>query len=356
MLQVYFSAIQPYILPFVLAFGLTFILTVLALRFFPKMKLMDKPHLYGLKRAPIPYSGGLIFGVVFFICVAAFLEFDKHIIGLLIALAMILVVSFLDDLFRLGPFVRLFVQFLAAATIVLSGIGIDAVTNPLGGLIPLDTVQIPVAFQDKIYHFTVLADVFTLFWIIAVMNTINWLDGVPGLASGVSAIASFMIFLLSIRPDFHSIDQTGVASLAVVVFGIAAAFWFFDFPSPRILMGDTGSMFLGFILAVLAIFSGGKIATAFLIMGLPLLDFAWVIGRRFFQGGSIFRGDLSHFHHRLLRAGFTPRETLAVIYVICVLFGGIALFLTSKQKLFVFFLLIVVMIVLGRWVVRQESK
>jgi UDP-GlcNAc:undecaprenyl-phosphate GlcNAc-1-phosphate transferase len=308
-----------------------------------------------LKRKPIPYYGGLILFVVFFVCAFFFLELDKHLVGLLTAAALIVGVSFLDDRFNLNPLLRLGVQFLAAFTVVLSGIGMTSITNPFGGIIPLDTYQIPFEIGGVIYHFTVLADVFTILWIVAMINTVNWLDGLPGLVSGISFIGSLLIFMLGIRPNFHYIDQADVAILAIVMAGMTLAFWFFDFWPPKMLMGDTGAMFLGFLLAILSIFAGGKIATAFLIMGFPLLDFVWVIARRILQGKSPFKGDLYHFHHRLLRAGLTERQVVVTIYLISALFGGIALFLDSKEKLVAIGVMVVLMGGLGVWAVRKEG-
>jgi UDP-GlcNAc:undecaprenyl-phosphate GlcNAc-1-phosphate transferase len=352
----YFIALEPYLFPGFVAFLLTFVATSLGLYLFPKWGLLDRPHLYGLKRAPIPYSGGLILFAIFLVCVGLFLDLNKQLWGVLLAASMIVGVSFWDDRKRLSPFFRLSVQLLAALTVVLSGIGVDAITNPLGGLIHLDTYQLPIEWKDTVYQVTILADLFTIAWIILLMNTVNWLDGLPGLVSGITGIGSVVIFILSIRPDFHYIDQTDVALLSVILAGITLAFWWFDFSPPKILMGDTGTMFLGFMLAVLSIFSGGKIATAFLIMGFPILDAFWVIGRRIWKGQSPFKGDLFHFHHRLLWAGFTERQAILTIYTICAIFGGIALFLGSKEKLVAIVIMVVLMILLGTLVVLRGRK
>jgi UDP-GlcNAc:undecaprenyl-phosphate/decaprenyl-phosphate GlcNAc-1-phosphate transferase len=355
-MNAYFLALQPYIVPGFVAFALTFTLTALSLFFFPKWGLMDKPQKYGLKRRPIPYSGGLILYVVFFICAVIFMDFDKHLIGVTLAITLLTLVSFLDDRRGLSPLFRLFVQVLAALTVIIAGVGIISVTNPLGGLIYLDGWEIPFTISETVYHFTVWADLLTIVWIVAMINTLNWLDGLPGLVSGIGAIGAVVMFILSIRPDFHYIDQTDVAMLAVIIAGGAFAFWWFDFHPPKILMGDTGSMFLGFMLAMLAIFSGGKIATAFLIMGFPFLDAAWVIGRRIWQRKSPFKGDSSHFHHRLLKAGFTERQAIVLIYVVCALFGGMALFLGSSQKLIAIVVMVALMGVLGTMVVLRGKK
>ncbi|KKT76840.1 MAG: Glycosyl transferase, family 4 [Candidatus Peregrinibacteria bacterium GW2011_GWA2_44_7] len=352
----YISAFQPYLLPALTSFGLAFLGTFSALRLFPKLKLMDRPHLYGLKRAPIPYSGGLVLFLMFLVNVLLFMDLNKHVLGVLFAVTLIVGVSFLDDRYRLSPLLRLGVQVVAATIVVLFGMGIDVVTNPFGGLIHLDGLEFPLTLGNTVYHFTLLADLFTVIWIVAMINTVNWLDGLPGLVSGISCIASFILFLLSVRPNFHYINQAEVSILAIILFGITAAFWWFDFSPPKILMGDTGSMFLGFMLAILAIFSGGKIATTFLIMGFPLLDAFWVILRRLFQGKSPFKGDLYHFHHRLLRVGLSDRQSIVSIYLISGVFGFIALFLESKEKLIAIAVLALFTIALGTFVVYRSHQ
>jgi UDP-GlcNAc:undecaprenyl-phosphate/decaprenyl-phosphate GlcNAc-1-phosphate transferase len=355
-MELYLAAIQPYFLPGALSFIATFILCVLSLRLFPKWGLLDKPQKYGLKRAPIPYSGGLIMFVVFVAGLFLFMDFDKHLTGVLIAVIMIVGVSFIDDRKGLSPLIRLGVQVLAGLTLILSGIGITSVTNPFGGVFFLDGWEVPITFNDQIYHLTLLADVFTILWVVALMNVVNWLDGLPGLVSGVSLIGSVVIFMLSIRPDFHYIDQTDVSMLAIMLGGICLAFWLFDFSPPKILMGDTGTMFLGFMLAVLSIFSGGKIATALLIMGFPILDAAWVILRRLWEKKSPFKGDLRHFHHRLLGVGFTERQAICFIYVLSAVFGGVALFSGSKQKLIALGVMFILMTILAILVVSKGRK
>ncbi len=352
----YLQALQPYLFPAAVAFSLTFVLSAFALWLFPRWGLMDKPKKYGLKRRPIPYSGGLVMFVVFLGCLFMFMDFDKHLIGVVIAATMLVGVSFLDDRYGLSPYLRLGVQILAAITIVLAGVGITSVTNPFGGLIHLDQYEVPITLGDTIYQITILADLFTILWVVLLVNTVNWLDGLPGLVSGIGVIGSLVLFILSIRPDFHYIDQTDVALLAVIIAGIAFAFWFFDFHPPKMLMGDTGSMFLGFMLAVLAIFSGGKIATALLIMGFPILDAMWVILRRIVKRQSPFRGDFGHFHHRLLHAGFKERQATLFIYTLSAIFGGLALFLGSKQKLVALIAMAILMGFLGSLVVLKGRK
>ncbi len=295
---------------------------------------------------------------VFFISVLLFVKIDIHVLGLLLGALMIACVSFADDLFGLSPVLRLFAQILAAGVLVASGIGIRSISNPFGAPFILDKQAISLAIDTAIVSISLLGALFTILWVVTIVNTMNFLDGLNGLPSGVSAIAALSIFFLSIRPDIHFdiSSQVPVATLSIILFAIAFAFMFFDFYPAKILMGDTGSMFLGFLLATLAIFSGGKITTAFLILGFPILDAVWVILRRIVSGKSPFRGDLHHLHHRLIEIGLSERKAVLFIYAVCALFGGIAIFLGPLQKVYAIAVLVILMFIVGGFAVHFGKK
>lgn len=344
-----------FIPPAVFSFVLTLILVLLALKFFPKWGLLDRPKKYGLKRKPIPYYGGLIFIIVFVVSTLIFVQIDARVFGVLLGGLMIGAVSFLDDLKGLNPWVRLAVQFLGALTVVISGIGIASISNPLGDPIILDQFKLNIPFGDTVFTITLLADLFTIFWIVLIVNTMNFLDGLNGLVSGVSFIAVATLFVLSIG-EHNVVDQSTIATLAIIVATMTFVFWIFDFHPAKILMGDTGSMFLGFLIAVFAIFAGGKIATAFLVLGFPILDAFWVITRRIVQGRSPMQGDLKHLHHRLLEVGLTEKKALILIYILCAFFGGSAIFLGTTQKLYLIIVMGLIMVIMASIIVFYGLK
>lgn len=344
-----------FIPPAVFSFVLTLILVLLALKFFPKWGLLDRPKKYGLKRKPIPYYGGLIFIIVFVVSTLIFVQIDARVFGVLLGGLMIGAVSFLDDLKGLNPWVRLAVQFLGALTVVISGIGIASISNPLGDPIILDQFKLNIPFGDTVFTITLLADLFTIFWIVLIVNTMNFLDGLNGLVSGVSFIAVATLFVLSIG-EHNVVDQSTIATLAIIVATMTFVFWIFDFHPAKILMGDTGSMFLGFLIAVFAIFAGGKIATAFLVLGFPILDAFWVITRRIVQGRSPMQGDLKHLHHRLLEVGLTEKKALILIYILCAFFGGSAIFLGTTQKLYLIIMMGLIMVIMASIIVFYGLK
>lgn len=340
--------IETFILPALTAFAITFTAVLAALKFFPKWGLMDRPEKYGLKRKPIPYYGGLTIFLGFTVSVLLFVKMDVTLAGFLVAAALIAAVSFIDDYRGLSPVLRLFVQIFAALILVVVGVGIQSLSNPLGAPLVLDQWKIAVCL-DQVYQISVLGALFTVVWVVLIVNTMNFLDGLNGLSSGVAVIAALSLFLLSIRPGIHYdiVSQMPVATMSIILFACALAFWIFDFYPAKILMGDTGSMFIGFVLATLAIFSGGKVATAFLVMGFPLLDAVWVVLRRLFSGKSPMKGDRKHLHHRLLEIGLSDRKALFLIYALCAGFGGIAVFLEGVQKLYAIIVMVVFMIVMG---------
>lgn len=341
----------PIFLPPLFSFLLTFLGILLMLRFFPKLRLLDRPHEYGLTRAPIPYSGGIIFFVVFLAATFLFVDITKPIAGVIFAALLITVVSFIDDRIKLSPWLRLAAQILAGIIVVMAGIKIQLLNNPFGAPLMLDSVEFQI-FGQTIWLFSALA---IIAWLVLMMNVMNWLDGIPGLASGVSTIAQISLFILSIQ-QFHVVDQSALVTVSSVLAAATFAFLLFDFPQPKILMGDTGSMFLGFMLGVLSILAGGKLATALLIMGFPVLDAFWVILRRVLKGESPLRGDYSHFHHRLLKIGLSERKALAFNYIFCSLFAAIALTLHSTFTKFLAFLGVFLMLTLIGGVLFLKRK
>lgn len=331
-----------YVSKAVFAFFLTMLFLVLTLKFFPKFGFMDNPKKWGFKRAPIPYSVGISVCIAFIITVAYFVPLDFSLIMVLISCLLISFLGFLDDKINLKPITRLVFQFLAGLLLVFSGLQLLSVNIPFLGEIPLD--------QIKIFGVYLVSAVFLIFWTMLLINAMNFLDGIPGLNSTVTAIASFTIFFLSIHPGIHA-DPSGqiVTSYLSLILGFSAlALLFFDFPKPSVLMGDSGSTFFGFMLAVLSVLSGGKIATAFLVLGLPLLDLLWVVVRRTLEGKKFWQGDLYHMHHRFLYYGFSERQVVLIYGLISLVFGALALiFVSSSQKFFMILALVFLMSLLG---------
>lgn len=332
---------------FFTALGTTVAFSWIALRTFPKLGLLDRPKKYGLKRKPIPYPGGLAMLFSFFVTIALLFPINSTVLALVLGAGLLGIVSFIDDRQGLPPILRLAVQFVAALLLVLGGIGIVSITNPFGAAIILDSVELPISLGQLTFTLTLFADLLTVLWVMVMVNAFNWIDGVPGMANSVAAVAALVLLALSLRPDFHFMDQTLAISLSTLILGLSVGNLFFDFPPAKMIIGDTGSMLLGFLLAVTAIISGGKIATTILVLGFPILDFAWVIGRRIVKKQSPFKGDLWHFHHRLLKVGFTERKVVVFFAITAMVFGALSLLLQTEGKLLAFVAIIGVMGLLG---------
>jgi UDP-GlcNAc:undecaprenyl-phosphate GlcNAc-1-phosphate transferase len=343
-----------YFLPAISAFSLTALSVAIALKVFPKLGLVDKPHKYGLKRKAIPYPGGILLYFIFLILSLIFFEPTLKLIGLLVGGAILVLVSFIDDRFELPAWLRLGIQVIVALIMVVVGIGVETITNPFGGYIALDQIKFIFQFGETTITIMALSGIFTVAWILLITNTMNWLDGIPGLVSGITVLGGLTLFFLSIS---EIVNQPEVATLAIIIAMMALGFWIFDFYPPKILIGDSGSMFFGFLLAVLAIFSGGKIATAFLILGFPILDAIYVIVYRIYSKRAPWKGGewdkyrkAVHLHHRMLQFGLSERKVLGLIYLLCAIFGITALFLGTKGKFWaivtVAFLTVVISLIL----------
>lgn len=354
-----------YLLPFLLTFFLSIILTGWARFLGSKFKILAFPRERDIHKKPLPRIGGLAMTFSFVLvallvfrfvdpglsfAAARFTNFDAHFWGIIIGATLISLTMFLDDLYNLKPLVKLTIQIGVALIVIASGIGIDKITNPFGGEFNLNSVYIPVLTISGItYHFSLFSDLLTLIWIVGMMNVLNFIDGVDGLASGQSAIAALTIFLLSLSA---SVNQPATAMISIILAGAALGFLVWNFPPAKIFMGDSGSMFLGFMLGVLPLISGGKMATAFLVLGFPIVDgLAVAIGRIIRKQNPLTTPDKTHLHHRFLAAGFSPRQAILSMYFIAAAFGWVALRSTTMNKIIAAGVLVVLLLGLI-WVLR----
>ncbi len=314
-----------------------------ALKIFPLLGLLDFPERYGHKRERLPYPTGVIPLISFLLVFASVTPWSFQTVGLVSSICLLGIISFVDDRYRLPSWLRLITQAIAAFLIFATGSRIYTITNPLGGIIKLDTIDILTNFFGPLPFWS---GVFTIFWLMLTINALNWFDGIPGQVSTLSLIGFLTIGFLSLS---ERVNQPELALIAFVLAGISLGCFLFDIPPNAVLMGDTGAMFFGLLLGVLTIYSGGKVATAFLVLGVPLIDVFIVIARRIFKRDSIFRGNATneHLHHRLLAKGWTAGQIITLTACIGSLFGITALFLSTQGKFFAALLLFAVMFVLS---------
>jgi len=200
--------------------------------------------------------------------------------------------------------------------------------------------------------FSILSGLIVFVWLLGMMYTTKISDGLDGLSTGIVLIGALMIFFLSRTGKFF---QPDVAVVALILAGACLGFLFFNFYPAKIFLGEGGGLFLGFILGVLAIIAGGKIATALLVMAIPMLDFIRVIYLRFKIKQPLLKGDRRHLHYQLLDLGLGHRQTVLILYAISFAFGLTTLFLKSQEKMIVLLLLSVMMNFVGILLGRQDE-
>jgi UDP-GlcNAc:undecaprenyl-phosphate GlcNAc-1-phosphate transferase len=346
---------------FVLYFVTTFVLAALAtpaVRSFARtMGVMDTPSKERkVHTKPIALLGGVavigsfILGVLLAWphLVGGFIT-ERHLIGVLCGAVLIGIGGALDDKYDLSPGWQFIWPLLAVVVVMFSGIGVSYITNPAGGVFRLDqwTIQLPFDFS-----FALIADTITIIWLLGMMYTTKFLDGLDGLVPGVTVIGAFILFFVSMLPQLNQ-PQPGL--LALIVAAAFAGFLLFNWHPASIFLGEGGSLFAGFTLGVLSIIAGTKIATSLLILGIPILDVLWVIVRRvIIEKRSPFQGDRKHLHLRLIDIGFSHRQAVLTLYFLTFVFGVTSLFLQTRQKFVALFAMALVMVLLGLLLVKKR--
>jgi len=275
------------------------------------------------------------------------ISIDKRLLGILLATVFLSIVMLRDDIKGVAPYWKLLAQIGAALLLILTGVGITYLNNPFGLTIALDSIKIPIQLGANIFHFVLWADLFLIFWVVLLTNATNFIDGLDGLATSLSAIAAIILVFLSLKEG-----QLATALMAAVFAGAIIGLLPLNLPlnAPRslggggaakIFLGDTGSMFLGLMLAILTVISGGKLATVLLVFGLVIIDALYVVTKRVLRGKNpLTTPDQSHLHHRFLRAGFTPTMSLIAITLLSLSFGLAGLLTGGKIKIILIAILV----------------
>jgi UDP-GlcNAc:undecaprenyl-phosphate/decaprenyl-phosphate GlcNAc-1-phosphate transferase len=330
-----------YLLAFGVAFALCAGLTPLVRRYALAHGIVDAPSsARKIHKREVAYLGGVAIFAAFLVTVLLVLPINRQLAALLAGCLILVVVGVIDDVRDLSPWVKLGGQFLAAGVALAGGIGITSITNPFGGVIDLSWGRTAFNILGAEFHITPIANALSLLWMVGLANTVNFLDGLDGLACGVSGIAALVMFGVAVAP---SVNQPGVALLAIILAGAALGFLPYNFYPARIFMGDSGAYFLGLTLAMLSIYSGAKLATAALVLGFPIVDALWAATRRLAKRTSPFRADRQHFHHLLLDAGMTQRQAVLTLYAVAASFGIVALNVGSYGKMVAFIVLMFLM-------------
>ncbi|HTK32283.1 MAG TPA: MraY family glycosyltransferase [Candidatus Saccharimonadaceae bacterium] len=286
---------------------------------------LDQPGARRVHAEPVPRLGGLAMalGVLGVAWLARALpgparELDpRPLLGLTVAALPILGLGMADDVHGVRPLVKILFQALAGVVLVAFGYGVPEITNPFGA--PL--------------HASALSAPLTVLWVVIVTNAINLIDGLDGLAAGVVTIAAATLWWVGrMHGDFY------VMFLAALLIGATLGFLRWNFPPARLFMGDTGSHFLGLVLAAASLLENRKGTTTVTLlfplvaMGLPIADSVLAFGRRLLAGQPVFRADSEHIHHRLLRLGLSPRGTLFALWGLCAALGALAVLLARLPR------------------------
>jgi UDP-GlcNAc:undecaprenyl-phosphate/decaprenyl-phosphate GlcNAc-1-phosphate transferase len=327
------DAVVPSIMVFIAAAAIALVLTPVIRRIVIRYEILDQPEERRVNVVPVPRGGGLAISAAFLLVAGVFLLVNDRadllsvpvtlepsdVGALLLGGAAAAALGAIDDLFDLRARWQLLGQIGLALAAVAAGVTIDFIANPISGGIQ--------RFEGW------MAAGLTIFWIVGMINSINWIDGLDGLACGVAFIAAVTLGIISLT------TQVGQPLVAVLCFALAGAllgFLRWNFYPATIFAGTSGVQFVGYTLAILAILGTAKVAVAVLVLGVPIIDTFWIIVRRLSQRRSPFSPDRTHIHHRLLDLGLSHRATVLVIYGMCVVFALLGLLLSGANQLYAF--------------------
>ena len=321
---------MPKLLAFAAALLVSLVTTPLVRRLALRYELKDHPHERKVHDKSIPHLGGIAIFLGFLSGFAVFWYFDKPLAmlilnrfwGVFVGAFIIILLGIYDDIKGANFYQKFTGQILAAGFVVWSGYTITAITNPFGGQIMLGILAVPA----------------TILWIVSITNAINLLDGLDGLAAGVSIIVCFTLLLISYNTGSPNMMNVKVLVMTIILIGAIIGFLRYNFNPAVIFMGDTGSLFLGFTISCIALEGSYTAPTTVAILvpiialGVPIIDMILAIYRRTRKGTHPFRADREHVHHKLLDLGMSHKNAVIVIYFITVLFCIIAILLTAANS------------------------
>jgi len=311
-----------YTAAFTVAFVIALIATPYAKKISIKLKAIDHPKARGLQKEPIPRIGGLAIVTGFLVsmlAVAPFFEEFRTIqfLGFIVGAVIIAILGILDDIYDLSAKIKIVVQLIAALIVVFTGTTIEMLAWP---------------FNDTVDYLYTLSIPLTVVWIIGITNAVNLIDGVDGLAAGVSSICSFFLMVLCILTG-SPMAVVFTAALA----GSSLGFLPRNFNPAEIYMGDTGSTFLGYVLAVSSVMGLFKTYTmlamlvAVLALALPILDTAFAMIRRYLKGLPLMSADRGHLHHRLIDRGYSQKQAVIILYMASIITGALSVLLVIRN-------------------------
>ncbi len=320
-----------YLLPLLVAVLISLATTPLVRKLSVKVGAVDIPKdNRRVHKEPMPTMGGLAIYLSVVITTIIFLPIDRTLFSIIAGGTLIVISGIIDDVWELSAKKKIVFQIAAALILIWGGVRIETVTNPFSSsnpLLNLGFFSIPI----------------TIFWIVGIINTLNLIDGLDGLSAGVAMISSLSLMFVA-----GKFGLTSIIALSATVAGACLGFLPYNFNPAKIFMGDTGAMFLGFMMAVISIEGVMKsvatiaIVVPIIILGVPIFDTTFAIFRRLLSGQSVATADKGHLHHRLLDRGFSQKKTVLILYGVSALFGVFAVLVAkanSKQAVYLSVLL-----------------
>jgi UDP-GlcNAc:undecaprenyl-phosphate GlcNAc-1-phosphate transferase len=300
-------------------------LTYITIQIYKSLGLVDKStkqqHAKNIHTSPVPRGGGIPIFIAMLFVTLTLIKIDSQIAAIFVGAIIIAITGILDDIFDISPYIRLAIGLLAAFIVVRSGIGISYISNPLGA----GVIEFNMQF---------LTNILTIIWIVWGMNFVNMgAKGLDGQLPGVTMVAAIVMGMLSFRfaNDFAAWPS---AYLSFALAGSYAGLLIFNVYPQKIMPGWGGGALAGYFLAVLSILSGAKVATALIVLGVPLMDVIYVIARRIAEHKSPVWGDTNHLHHKLLQLGWSKRSVALFYWTVTAILGFIALQLNSQMKIY----------------------
>lgn len=322
---------------FLVPFVLCVVFVPMVINLAKRYGLLDDPkthkHPAIIHKKPIPRAGGLPILIAIIISSFFFLPMYPQLLIIYLCSIGVVIVGLLDDKYDISPYVRFFTNILFTGIVVFAaGVTIPYVTNPLGGIVHFTKFEFSILFIPQL---------FAIIWIVWIMNMLNWSKGVDGQMPGIAAISAIIIGIAAFR--FPEVTEANLiaGNLSFIVAGAAAGFLVYNFHPAKIFPGYSATI-LGFLIGILSILSGVKLATALLVMGVPAVDALLTVSRRLLSKRSPFWHDKGHLHHLLLDVGMSQKQIAISYWIMSLILGFIALNLSSRGKLFAIILLLAV--------------
>lgn len=278
----------------------------------------------------------------FLLVLLSYYPYGSLLSGILLGGSLMFLLGLVDDIYNLNAKFKLFIQIAIVTIVYLLGVKIDTIINPFGGVFHLGWLSYPI----------------TLLWIVGICNAVNFIDGVDGLAGSVITVNSITLAIVAVSmTPSNSIS----ALIAFILAGSMLAFLAYNFNPAKIFMGDSGALFAGFLLASLSITGVMKTATLaiflpFVVLAVPIIDITFSSLRRILKGTSPFVADAEHIHHKLLKAGFSQNNTVAILTLVAIVGGAIATALVGSIGHYILYMIVLLLIMFGLSLISITRK